>query len=188
MLWAACLLAGIAAHAQQPAAQRWFQKKKHEYQTLDAAEMIRRFVSKPMYATMAIEGIYSVSGRVNKKRKGLLSARVRERVVDRKDNYATVAIIRDYEGTDTEFLMISLAQENAHHYPVVGALTTLADGRGFLCKHVEPNGDALTFTFAFTGDADLLEGVCTKVSGKKTITYDVSYLKTFPKKNMSALE
>ena len=99
----------------------------------------------------------------------------------RNDAYANIAIIRDWSDSENEFIVLSLKQTDAEQYPIVAELTTLSEGRGFLCKHFEPDGKVLTFTFTYNGDSDLLEGVYTKHEGSKTVTYTISYLKTFPK-------
>ncbi|HYG18360.1 MAG TPA: hypothetical protein VD816_05495 [Ohtaekwangia sp.] len=159
-------------------------KKKYDYQKVDVTDMIRRYVAKPSSSPVSIEGIYSVSAVVVKRGKGLLSSEVREKVVDRKDNYASVAIMRDREGAENEFIEVSLTQKGAPEFPIVATLTTLSEERGFLSKHIEPDGEILTFTFTYHGDSDILEGVYTKSSGGSTITYTLTYLKTYPKKQI----
>lgn len=176
------LLLSVTSDIQAQELQKFFSRKKYPYQEVDAEEMIRRYVSKPPASPLSIEGIYSVSCIVTKKGKALLSSAVKEKVKDRKDNYARVAIMRDMEGTGHDFVELSMSQSGAQKYPIVAELTTLSEGRGFLCKHIEPDGEVLTFTFTFDGDSDILEGVYTKVNGNATITYNVTYLKTFPKK------
>jgi hypothetical protein len=176
------LLLCVAPDLHAQGIPRLFSKKKYAYQEIDAAEMIRRYVSKPPVVQPSIEGIYSVSCVVTKKAKGLLSSEVKEKVVDRKDNYASVAIMKDREDAGHDFIELSLSQSGAQKYPIVAELTTLSEGRGFLCKHIEPDGEVLTFTFTFDGNSDILEGVYTKVNGGATITYNLTYLKTFPKK------
>lgn len=177
------ILAGSVAEAQ---VKSLFPKRhKHTYEEVGTEEMIRRFVSKPAANVVSIEGIYSVSSVVTKRGKGLLSSEIKEKVVDRKDNYAKVAIIRDWANSDHEFIEISMTQTGVQKYPIVGELTTLSEGRGFLCMHTEPNGDVLTFTFTYAGNSDILEGNYTKLDGSKTITYTLTLLKTFPKTSES---
>jgi hypothetical protein len=176
-----CLMILIGSAAEAQMKSLFPKRNKHTYEEIDTEEMIRRFVSKPAASVVSIEGIYSVSSVVTKKGKSLLSSEVKEKVVDRKDNYAKVAIIRDWADSEHEFIQISMTQTGVQKYPIVGVLTTLSEGRGFLCKHTEPNGDVLNFTFTYAGNADILEGTYTKVDGSKTITYTITLLKTFPK-------
>src|SRR5689334_22218386 len=165
-----CLMMLSASVAEAQLKSLLPKRHKHSYEEVDTEEMIRRFVSKPSASVVSIEGIYSVSSVVTKKGKSLLSSEVKEKVVDRKDNYAKVAIIRDWADSEHEFIQISMTQTGVQKYPIVGVLTTLSEGRGFLCKHTEPNGDVLNFTFTYAGNADILEGTYTKVDGSKTIT------------------
>jgi len=158
-------------------------KKKYTYSYVTVNDMVKRYVSKSSHPMNSIEGIYSVSGTVTKKGKNLVGA-MKEKVVDRKNNYADIAIIRDWSDSGTEFIVLSLKQNDEERYAIVAELTTLSEGRGFLCKHFEPDGKILTFTFTFDGDSDLLEGVFTQQEGNKTVTYSISYLKTFPKKEI----
>jgi len=156
-------------------------KKKYQYRYVDTDDMIKRYISKSSHPMVSIEGIYSVSGTVTKKGKNFLSGEYKEKVVDRKDNYANIAILRDWSDSENEFIVLSLKQDDASQYPIVAELTTLSEGRGFLCKHFEPDGKIMTFTFTFDGDSDILEGIFTKQEGSKTVTYSITYLKTFPK-------
>jgi hypothetical protein len=176
-----CLIAMAVMPAEAQVKSLFTKKNKFTYPEIDTEEMIRRFVSKPSTNTISIEGIYSVSSVVVKKGKSLLSSEVKEKVVDRKDNYARVAIMRDWSDSNNEFIQVSLTQNGAAKFPVVGQLTTLSEGRGFLYKHTEPNGEVLTFTFTYAGNSDVLEGTYTKIDSSKTITYTITLLKTFPK-------
>ncbi|MEJ0055452.1 MAG: hypothetical protein WDN75_07230 [Bacteroidota bacterium] len=56
----------------------------------------------------SIEGIYSVSGEVTKRSKGLLASSEREKVKDRRENYAKVAILHDPGSTSREYIELSL--------------------------------------------------------------------------------
>ena len=156
-------------------------KKKYQYKYVDTNDMIKRYISKSSHPLNSIEGIYSVSGTVTKKGKNFLSGEFKEKVVDRKDNYANIAIIRDWSDSESEFIVLSLKENETAQFAIVAELTTLSEGRGFLCKHFEPDGKILTFTFTFDGDSDILEGVFSRQEGSKTVTYSVTYLKTFPK-------
>lgn len=156
-------------------------KRKYVYTYVDMHDLIKRFISKSSHPMVSLEGIYSVSSTVTKRKKRLLSSGIKERVIDRKDNYANIAIIRDWSDSEHDFLVLSMNQTNPSQYPIVAELNTLSESRGFLCKHYEPDGKVLTFTFTFDGSSDVLEGVFEEQDGKKTITYSLTYLKTFPK-------
>jgi hypothetical protein len=174
------LLIQVASWAQtyNPTSSR---KRKCTYQQINAEEMIRRFVSKPANVPLPIEGIYTVSAVVVKRHKPFLSSAYKDKVVDRRDNYARVAIMKDWTDSRCDFIEVSMREDDAAKFPIVGELITSFEGRGFLCRHFEPNGEVYTFSFTIGENNDMLEGVFTTTDGKKTITYNLTYLKIFPK-------
>jgi hypothetical protein len=155
--------------------------KKSPYQQVDVEEMIRRYIAKTKHEGNSIEGIYTVSASVNKRSATLLSKVEKDRVIQKKDNYARVAILKDWPGSNTEYVEISLTDKNAHQYPIVAEINSLSEGRGLIYKHFEPNGKALTFTFTHDPEKDILDGVYTEQKGQATVTYTLSYLKIYPK-------
>lgn len=158
-------------------------KKKSSYKLVDAEEMIRRHIAKE-YTEISIEGIYSVSCVIRKKGPTLLAQVERERTLVRKENYATVAILKDWPGSKTEFVEVAITDKEVGSYPVVAELNSLSEGGGFIYKHFEPDGKAMTFTFIYDSmKPDILEGVYSFVKGNQTITYTLTYLKTYPKNN-----
>lgn len=154
--------------------------KKIQYEEVDFEDMIRRYFGKAPGPANELEGIYSVSCVITKQYKAFLSRRERIRVVERKDNYARVAIVKDWPGSKRDYIEISLSYRDASRYPVVGELNMLSEGRGMIYRHIEP--DATTMSFSMTSDpSDLIEGEYSFSEGRKTITYKVSYLKIYPK-------
>lgn len=157
--------------------------KRSPYQEVDLEGVIRRYIAKHNNQT-SIEGIYTVSCVITKKGKTLLAPNGNERTVVRKDNYARVAIIKDWPDSNTEFVEISLSSKNASRYPIVAEINSLAEGGGFTYKHMEPKGEVLTFTFLYDQNkSDILEGVYTKVKNDVEVTYKLTYLKVYPKNN-----
>lgn len=176
-MWVVCA-AGLvtAGHAQQ-------KKPKHyAYQQIDLEELVRRFISKTPEPG-SIEGIYSVSCAIIKRNKSWITGQEREREVNHKDNYAKVAILKDWPGSDTQYIELSLNANEAPHYPIVSTITSLANSAGFLFTHYEPDNTRMTFTFTLDGYPDLLEGAYTTQHRKATIVYKLSYFRTFPKDN-----
>lgn len=160
------------------------QQKKSIYEEVDLEGMIRRYIAKTHGDEPSIEGIYTVSGEVIRKGKTLLSSVERERTIERKDNYARVAILKDWPGSNTEYVEISLEEKNAPRYPIVAELNELAEGGGFIYKHFEPKGKVLTFTFLYDkSNPDILEGVYTETKNGIVITYKLTYVKVYPKSN-----
>jgi hypothetical protein len=127
-----------------------------------------------------LEGVYSVSCVITKRSKVFLSKREKIRIVERKDNYARIAILKDLPGRKQDFIEVSLSYHDAKKYPIIGAINSMSEGKGMVYTHVEPDGSIITFSM-ISESAELLEGEYSKIERRKTITYRLSYLKTFPK-------
>lgn len=153
-----------------------------DFEQVDFQELMTRYMNKDASAGDDIEGIYSVSIIVEKKNKPLFASEEQQRVVERKENYATVAILRDHT-SGREFMEISLEKEKQTSYSVRGEFTGINDRNILIYKHFEPKGKSLTYAFSFDKDRDMLEGVRTEVSGKTEYTYKMVYLKLQPKRN-----
>ncbi len=148
------------------------------YQQIDIQSLIKRYLKKEKFNS--IEGIYSVSGSVTKKGKGFLGGAEKEKVTDRKENYAQVAILRDLEEGGREYLELSLDEELRLSYSVVGEFTLATNGNILVYKHFTGNKSS-SYTFTTDKTADILEGVRVENEGNTTITYKLTYVKLFPK-------
>lgn len=158
-------------------------QKKSVYKMVNAEEMIRRYIARN-FAETSIEGIYSVSCIIKKKGPTLLSPVERERTLVRKENYATIAILKDWPESKNEYIEIAITDKDGADYPVVAEINGLSEGGGFIYKHFEPDGEVMTFTFVYDlMKPDILEGVYSFVKGNQTITYTLTYLKTYPRNN-----
>ncbi len=161
-----------------------FKKKKKQpdfAEHVDFEGMVKRYLKKQTQPMEELEGIYSVSAIITK-RGGFLANPNREKVVLRKDNYAKVVIMKDSEHPNREYLEVSLASKDPGKYPVVGEFSSLAEGQAFVYKHYEPKSDIISYSFVLT-EFDILDGVLTRIHRRKTITYKLSYLKIYPKKD-----
>ena len=166
-----------------PTTTRAPKSKPSVYKEVSLEEMIRRYIVKTNNET-SIEGIYTVSCVITKKGKTLLSPVEKERTVIRKDNYARVAIVKDWPESNTEYVEISLHVKGAAKHPIVAELTSLSEGGGFIYKHFEPKGKVLSFTFLYDqSKPDILEGVYTLNEKGSEVTYKLTYVKVYPKNN-----
>ena len=157
--------------------------KSSQFQEVDLEGMIRRYIAKT-HKESSIEGIYTVSCVITKKGRTLLSTEEKERTVTRRDNYAKVALLKDWPGSNTEYVEISLHEKNAARYPIVAELNGLSEGGGFIYKHFEPKGKVLTFTFLYDqSKPDILDGVYTLNERNSEVTYKLTYVKIYPKNN-----
>lgn len=147
-----------------------------EFEQMDFQGLAKMYMSKE--APNPIEGIYTISGTVMKKGTRLLGDGGKEKVLDRKENYAKVMIIRDPDKKDREFIEVSLDKEGKFSYSVVGEFTSSAGGSILIYKHFEAKNKVTTFTFtADPKGSDLLEGVRVDSKGNATYTYKLTYVK-----------
>lgn len=176
LVFSFCLVIfSLSANAQSRPDKKF---KKNVYEEVDLEDMMHRYLGKEK--GHPLEGIYSVSCVVLTKNKRFLSKRERIKVVERKDNYARVAILKDWPGSNRDFIEVSLSYRDAKKYPIVGELNSLSEGQTFMYRHTEPDGSVLTFSLIYES-AELLEAEYSHMHKRKTITYRLSYLKTYPK-------
>jgi hypothetical protein len=169
------LLAIILLFAHRAAAQPG-KSKKTIYEEVDLENVMKRYFGKAF--GYSIEGIYSVSCVITKRNKRFLSKAERIRVVGRQDNYAKVAIMKDWPSSHRDFIEVSLSYKKANHFPIMGHLDVAADEAGYIYTHLEPDGEKLTFSMIESDG--LLEAEYSVMEKRKTITYRLSYLKIYP--------
>lgn len=152
------------------------QKKKTTYEEVDLENVMKRYFGKSFGYN--IEGIYSVSCVITKRSKKLFSKAERIRVVARQDNYAKVAIMKDWPTSNRDFIEVSLSYRKANSFPIMGELDIMANGAGYVYTHIEPDGER--FVFSMLESEGLLEAEYSVVERRKKVTYRLSYLKIFP--------
>ena len=177
----------IAQETVSSSAKGRFAKKQKSLfaEHIDFEGMVKRYLMKETQPMEPLEGIYSVSAIISK-RGGFLANPNREKIIARKDNYAKVVIMKDSEHPNREYLEVSLASKVPGKYPVVGEFSSLSEGRAFVYKHYEPKQTNISYSFVLS-EFDILDGVLTEVVRRKTITYKLSYLKIYPKKEETPL-
>lgn len=145
------------------------------FQQLDFQSLVKRYMKKDQLNP--VEGIYSVSGSVTRRKKGLLGGEEKEKTTDRKENYAKVAILRDPGDTGRDFIELSLDKENLPSYSIVGEFDKASGGNMLVYKHLDAKGKNSSFTFTMDPNGDLLEGILVEHDGNSTITYKLTYVK-----------
>jgi hypothetical protein len=170
------LIANFSTDAQSRRASRKFQ-----YETIGLEDVIRRYMVKDGREVYPLEGMYSVTCTVVKRYKSWPWKVDKEKIVLMKENYARVAILKDWPDATREFIEMSLTQKDVPKLPIVGEFNQWKEGEGYIYKHTEPKGGMMSFTFLLDKDGDVLEGVRSEVSGSKTIIYTLTYVKIFPK-------
>jgi hypothetical protein len=174
----ACLLL-LASCSMEKMNKASVAAKARQYEQITFVELIKKYVEKGKLGPA--EGIYAVTSVVNRSKKHWLSGRIKDKEVDRRENYAQVAIILDNSHNNREYIEIPIDKSNLSSYPVRGEFTTMSDGNILVLKHFEPKGVVLTYSLTFDANHELLEGVRTETKGGRTFTYKLTYVKLYPK-------
>ncbi len=150
-----------------------------QYEQITFVELIKKYVEKGKLGPA--EGIYAVTSVVTRSKKALFSNEIKEKEVDRRENYAQVAIILDNSHNNREYIEIPIDKSNQSSYAVRGEFSTMADGNILVLKHFEPKGVVLTYSLTFDEHHEVLEGVRTETKGGRTFTYKLTFVKLYPK-------
>jgi hypothetical protein len=94
--------------------------KKSQYEEVDFEGLMHRYFGKAEGSFNKLEGIYSVSCVITKTSKNFFTGQLKVKLVERKDNYARVAILKDWPGTHRDFIEVSLSYHVTNKYPIVG--------------------------------------------------------------------
>ena len=167
-----CLVTASSTFAQKEKKTQ----RKTVYEEVDLEDVMKRYFEKS--SAYSVEGIYSVSCVVTRRSRKFLSGAEKIRVVARQDNYAKVAIMKDWPASSRDFIEVSLSYRKANAFPIMGELDAMAGGRGYIYTHIEPDGQRMTFSMLESDG--LLEAEFSKVVRRKTITWRLSYLKIYP--------
>ncbi len=157
-------------------------RKVYPFEQVNFHELVQRYMNKENSSIGTIEGIYSVSLVVTKKGKGLLSSVEKEKVMERKENYSKVAIIRDTGDANREYFEVSMDNESLPSYSIRGEFTRMTEANILIYKRLEPRGKTSNYTFTYDYSRDMLEGVRKENSGQAEYTYNLTYIKLHPKK------
>jgi hypothetical protein len=169
------LLLGVEASAQKK-----FTNKKAVYEEVDLEQMIRRYFGKDVAAFNSIEGIYAVSCVITRTGNNFLTGQPVTKVVSRRDNYARVAIMKDWPGSKREYIEVSMSYHQTNKYPIVGEFGVMLEGGGYFYTHTEPDGSRMNFTMIYD-NAEMIEGRYSYSQRRRVITFQLTYMKIFPK-------
>jgi hypothetical protein len=174
------LLSGCSFESLYKMRQR---QRVYALEQVDIQKLVNMYMNKHQTSVGTVEGIYSVSGLVTRKgRNALGGGEEKEKVTDRKENYAKVAIIRDPNNALREYMEILLDKEYAFSLSVIGEFSGMSDANILVYKHFENKGKSYeTYTFTYDSDKGILEGIRTENTANAVITYKLTYLKILPK-------
>ncbi len=179
LLISTCILSLLLSGCSIEKIYKKKQSNASPYQQIDLHAMVQRYLKKDKLNS--IEGIYSVSGLVTKRGKGFMSNTEKEKITDRQENYAQVAILRDPEETGRDYIELSLDKVYQPSYSIVGEFNTAAGRNILVYKHLGGKSKGSSFTFTFDKDAEMLEGIRVESEGNTTVTYNLTYIKIYPK-------
>lgn len=172
ILLALLMIGEVTAQSNKP--------RRFKHEEISFEDMIHRYLHRDGQKASTVEGIYSVSCIITKSKRHWLTGKDVVKVLERRDNYARVAIMKETFSPKRDYIEVSLSGKDASKYFVVGELSELAEGSGFVYKHLEPDGEILSFSMLLT-NPDLVEGQYTYSKHKYMITTRLSYFKLYPK-------
>ncbi len=138
--------------------------RRFKYEEIGFEDMIHRYLHRDGQKASTIEGIYSVSCIITKSKRHWLTGKDVLKVMERRDNYARVAIMKETFSPKRDYIEVSLSGKDASRYFVVGELTELI----------------LSFSLLLT-TPDLVEAQYTYSKRKHMVTTRLSYFKLYPK-------
>jgi hypothetical protein len=151
--------------------------KVNAYEQIDFHDLVKRYMNKDPLRADDLEGIYSVSMVVSKKGKGILSATEKDKIAERKENYVQVAIFKDVETGNREYIEVPLNKKYLPSYSIQGEFSRMADANILIYKKYESRGRVTAYTFTFDRSRNILEGVRKENNGQFEYTYQLTYVK-----------
>ncbi len=151
--------------------------KVNAFEQIDFHDLMKRYLNKDVQKADELEGLYSVSMVVSKKGKGILSSSEKERITDRKENYLQVAILKDMETGNREYMEVPLDKKYLPSYSIQGEFSRMEDANILIYKKYESRGRVTAYTFTFDRTRNILEGVRKENNGQFEYTYLLTYVK-----------
>jgi len=124
------------------------------YETLGFKDLMKRYMRKTGEAD-PMEGIYLVTREVTREFK---NTRRRSRLLDRDENYKTVAILADYRGGERTYIEVPIDKDFEMRYAIRGELKPSEDGTIFFYTHTLPRSRE-TYTLVRDRETGVLEAV-----------------------------
>jgi len=102
-------------------------------------------------------------------------------IVDQKDNWGTLAIIKDTNSFTREFKEINLIQGDFPQYAITAEFTKASNGLIYLSKQFSPDGSSSNENFVWNNDLGMLISEKIEYYQGDKFTIKRYYLKTYPK-------
>jgi hypothetical protein len=111
------------------------------------------------------------------KKGGLLTDSNKERVIVRQENYQEVAIIRDFNNPNREYIEVPLDKKYLPSYSIRGEFSRVVDANLLIYKHFESRSKSESYTFTFDRSKDMLEGIRVDNNKNAEYTYKLTYVR-----------
>ena len=106
---------------------------------------------------------------------------MKEKVTDRKENYAKIAILHDGEN-GRDYIELALDKQGLSSYSIIGEFNAITNGNILIYMHYDRKGkNNAAFTFTHDESHEILEGIRVDNEGNSQITYKLTYVKLSPK-------
>ena len=133
---------------------------------------IRAYFDNNLKILDPIEGVFTLSHKIYNSYGSL---------IDQKDNWATLAIIKDTSSLTREFIEINLQQGDFPKYAITAAFTKASNGLIYLSKQFSPDGSSSNENFVWDNELGMLLSEKTEFYKGNKFTIKRYYLKTYPK-------
>jgi hypothetical protein len=140
------------------------------YELITFNDLARRYMRKQA-DPLAIEGFYSVSREV--KRQFTEKAR-KDKLLDKDENYQMVALFRDTQAGDRDYIEVPLERDYQLSYAIRGEVKAGADRNVFVYTHILRK-QRETYTMVRDSETGILEGVRTEERNGSRIVYRIIF-------------
>jgi len=160
---------------QEVLSQKKNSPKSNNWEYFNGTEKgIREYFDNNLKILDPIEGVFTLSHKIYDSYGSL---------IDQKDNWATLAIIKDTSSLTREFIEINLQQEDFPKYAITAEFTKASNGLIYLSKQFSPKGSSSNENFVWDNELSVLFSEQTKFYKGMNFTIKRYYLKTYPKSN-----
>jgi hypothetical protein len=163
------LLTGCSMDYLYRASQR---KVSHRYETLGFKDLLKKYMQKEGPAD-PMEGIYLVTREVTREFK---NQRRRNRLLDRDENYKTVAVLADTRSGRRSYIEIPVDKDFEMVYAIRGEIMRSADADVFFYTHILSRSRE-TYTMVRDSETGVLEAVRSQARGGGRVIYKYTFVK-----------
>jgi S1-C subfamily serine protease len=159
--------------AQEVLAQKKNSNKSNNWEYYNGTDKsIREYFDDNFKKLDPVEGAFTISHKIYNAYGSL---------IEQKDNWQTLAIIRDSSSLTREFIEINLQQGDFPKYAITAEFTKASNGLIYLSKQYSPDGSSSNENFVWDNELGMLISEKTEFQKGKKYTIKRYYLKTYPK-------